>query len=216
MYKLAIFDLDGTLLNTIEDLGNACNYALEKNGFEIHEIEAYKKFVGNGRYKLIEGIVPTDGRNRETVGRVLKDFDIYYDKHMWDKTKAYDGIIEVLEKLSINNIKIAIVSNKPQEFVGKIVEKYFNGKIDIAYGHREGFNTKPDPTTVIEVMKHIGTSSQETIYIGDSNVDIYTANNANLKSIGVLWGFRDRKELVDAGATYIVSDVEKLKNIILG
>lgn len=215
MNKLVIFDLDGTLLNSIDDLGNACNYALKKNGYNVHRIEAYKKFVGDGRYVLIERILPTNSRNEENIKKVLYDFDMYYNEHMLDYTQPYEGIESVIDTLKSKGIKLAVVSNKPHEYVQGIVKKYFEDKIDCVYGHRVGYNTKPDPVTINEVIEKFKIDKSETIFVGDSNVDIRTAQNAGVKSIGVLWGFRDEEELRSEGADYIVSDSDELLSTIV-
>lgn len=215
MYKAVIFDLDGTLLNTIDDLAIACNYALEKCNLPTHDVEKYKQFVGNGRYKLIERIIPEEKRSEELFNKVLKLYDDYYEAHMMDETKPYNGIINLLDNLKDKNIKIAVVSNKPNEFTVGMVKHYFGERFDIIFGHREGYKTKPNPDTVLEVMKELNVKENECIYIGDSNVDMKTAQNANLKSIGVSWGFRGRKELEEAGADFVVDNVSEIEEIII-
>ena len=216
MYKVAIFDLDGTLLNTIDDLANACNYALKRNMFEIYEVERYKTFVGDGVYKLVERALPVEKRVEAVINVVLKDFNEYYNDHMIDMTRPYDGIIEVLDNLKANGIKLAVVSNKPHDFAIEIVKKYFGDRFDVIFGHRNGFPTKPNPVSVLEVIDMFNEIKENCIYIGDSNVDIITAKNAGVESIGVLWGFRSKEELEKEGAKYIASEVNDLNNIILG
>lgn len=215
MFKVAIFDLDGTLLNTLDDLANACNYALNKFNFPIHEVDKYKTFIGNGIYKLVERAIPEGKKDYETVTIVLKVFNEYYNEHMMDMTKPYDGIIELLDKLSINGIKLAVVSNKKHDFTIEIVNKYFEEKFDIVFGHRDNYKEKPDPASVLEVIEAFNVSKEECIYIGDSNVDIITARNAGVKSIGVSWGFRGKEELAREGADYLANNVVELKRIIL-
>ena len=215
MIKVAIFDLDGTLLDTLEDLANACNYALKSCEFKVHPIEEYKRFVGNGRYKLIERIVPEEYKeNTEVINKVLGLFDQYYAKHMLDMTKPYNGIYNMLDKLKEKGIKLAVVSNKPHEFVGDIVKKYFNNSFEIAYGQRPNYPTKPDPNTVYEVIEDFNVKLEECIYIGDSDVDINTARNAKVKSIGVAWGFRGAGELKEAGADYIAYEADDIIKLI--
>ena len=216
MIKAAIFDLDGTLLNTLEDVVNACNYALKKCNFKTHSIEEYKVFVGDGRSKLIERIVPDEYKgNDEVKNNVLRLFDEYYSEHMLDMTKPYEGICEMLKSLKEKGVKLAVVSNKPDEFVGGIVKKYFGDTFEIVHGQRTNYPVKPDPTTVYEVIESFGIKLNESIYVGDSNVDIYTAKNAKVKSIGVAWGFRGEEELREAGADYIVYDSNEITELIL-
>ena len=216
MIKAAIFDLDGILLNTLEDVVNACNYALKKCNFKTHSIEEYKVFVGDGRSKLIERIVPDEYKgNDEVKNKVLRLFDEYYSGHMLDMTKPYEGICEMLKSLKEKGVKLAVVSNKPDEFVGGIVKKYFGDTFEIVHGQRTNYPVKPDPTTVYEVIEYFGIKLNESIYVGDSNVDIYTAKNAKVKSIGVAWGFRGEEELREAGADYIVYDSNEITELIL-
>ena len=215
MIKAVIFDLDGTLLDTLEDLANASNYALETCGFKTHPVNDYKRFVGSGRYKLIERIVPDEHKNNEEIiERVLGFFDEYYGEHMVDMTKPYSGIIEMLEELKEREIKLAVVSNKPHEFAGKVVKRYFGNIFEIAYGQRPNHPTKPDPKTVYEVMNVLGVSNDECIYVGDSDVDISTARNAEVKSVGVAWGFRGTGELEAAGADYIIHNPKELIKLL--
>lgn len=215
-FKAAIFDLDGTLINTIDDLANACNYALEKSGYPTHEVIKYKKFVGDGKRKLIERIIPSNEKSDEVIDKVEGLFDEYYSDHMFDKTAPYEGIVTLLEELKENKIKLAVVSNKPHKFISEIVEKYFPGVFEISFGHREGYKTKPNPQSVLEVIEKFNINKEECVYIGDSNVDMQTARNANLVSIGVLWGFRDEDELKAEGANFVVESSDEIKKLILG
>lgn len=215
MYKLAIFDLDGTLLDTLNDLANACNYALNEMGFPIHKVEEYKNFVGGGRYKLIDKILPDENKCEEIINKTMSLFDNYYEAHMIDLTKPYDGIYEMIEELISKNVEIAVVSNKPHEFTVDVVKKFFNGKFKVVYGHRPEFPTKPNPESVLQVINELKVEKEDCVYIGDSDVDIKTASNASIASIGVSWGFRGRKELQAAGADFVVDSPKELKNIIL-
>ena len=215
MFKVAIFDLDGTLLNTLDDLANACNYALNKFYFPTHDVESYKKFIGNGIFKLVERAMPDDKKDRETVENVLKAFSDYYNEHMMDMTKPYGGIINLLDELRGSGIKLAVVSNKKHEFAIEIVKKYFGDRLNVILGHRENYNAKPDPVSVLEIIDKFNVLKDECIYIGDSNVDILTARNAGVQCIGVSWGFRGKQELADAGADYLVDNTKELKNIIM-
>lgn len=215
MFKVAIFDLDGTLLNTLDDLANACNYALNKFSFPTHEVEEYKKFIGNGIYKLVERAVPNNKKDKETVEKVLEIFSEYYNEHMIDMTKPYEGIITLLDELRLKEIKLAVVSNKKHEFTMQIVEKYFGDRFDIVFGHRESYKAKPDPASVLEVIDKFNILKNECIYIGDSNVDIMTARNSGIECIGVSWGFRGKEELAKAGADYIADNIIELKDILM-
>lgn len=216
MYKGVIFDLDGTLLDTIEDLADACNYALNECNLKTYEVNEYKRFVGDGREKLIERIIPSGKADIDLFNRVLKMYDEYYIEHMVDKTKPFDGILELLEKLIEKKIKIAVLSNKPHEFTFEMVNNYFGERFDFVYGHREGYKTKPNPQAVLDLIKEMGISREECIYVGDSNVDIQTAKNAEIKSIGVSYGFRGEEELRNEGADFIARDTSELSRYLLG
>ncbi|MBU3131404.1 HAD family hydrolase [Clostridium gasigenes] len=215
MYKAIIFDLDGTLLDTLEDLANACNYALKECGLSTYEVNKYKKFVGDGRYKLIERIIPKQDYTEDLFNKVLKLYDDYYLEHMVDETKPYEGICELLDELRGLGIKLAVVSNKPHEFTIEMVKNYFNNKIDIVFGQRKNYQVKPNPETIFEVMNEFKLEKEECVYVGDSNVDMQTAKNAEVKSIGVSWGFRGRKELEQSGANIVVDTVEELRSVLI-
>ena len=215
MIKAIIFDLDGTLLDTLEDLANACNYALKRCGFNEHKVNDYTRFVGNGRYVLIKRIVPEEYReNEEVISKVLRYFDEYYSKHMIDMTKPYDGIMDMLDVLKNKEVKLAVVSNKPHEFADDVVKKYFGDIFNIAYGQRPNHKAKPDPETVNEVINLFKVHKEECLYVGDSDVDIKTAINAEVQSVGVAWGFRGTEELLEAGANYIINTPEELLNLL--
>ena len=215
MIKAVIFDLDGTLLNTLEDLANASNFALRSCGYNEHPIKDYIRFVGSGRYILMKRILPEeDKNNEEAIKKVLKLFDEYYGEHMHDTTKPYDGIYELIKELKIKNIKLAVVSNKPDEFAGETVNRYFENDFEITYGQRPNHAVKPDPKTVYEVMEYLNVTKEECIYVGDSDVDMKTAQNAGVKSIGVAWGFRGEEELKSAGADYIIRTPQELVNLL--
>lgn len=215
MYKIAIFDLDGTLLNTLDDLAIACNFALRENGLSPHSTDEYKLFVGGGRLNLIKNIIPKHLHSEELISKVLGSFDDYYSNHMMDKTRPYDGIPQLLVDLKALGISTAVVSNKPHEFTIEVAKKYFGDALDIVYGQRKGHAVKPDPSTVLEVLNNFNASTTECIYIGDSGVDMKTATNANVASVGVLWGYRSKEELVSAGADSLAKNVEELKKLII-
>lgn len=214
MYKYVIFDLDGTLLNTLDDLGNAGNYALSEQGFPTHEIEKYKYFVGNGIPKLIERMLPEDKRE-ESFGKTYDLFCRYYDAHKRDFTRPYEGIPELLKRLSEIGVRTAVVTNKGDEFAGKLIDDIFGGLIERTYGSIEGIPKKPDPFLVNRAISDFGADKREVLYVGDSGVDMETALNAGLDSCGVLWGFRGREELVENGAKALVTNTEELLYKIL-
>ena len=203
--RLAIFDLDGTLLNTISDLAHSTNYALEKNGFPTHTIESYKRFVGNGINKLFERALPENERTVENIAKVRAVFLPYYDIHNTDFTEPYEGIYELLKELQSRGILLAVASNKYQTATEKLISAIFPDiKFAAVLGQREGIPVKPDPAIVHDIFKITSASPDETIYIGDSGVDMQTASNGGITSIGVTWGFRSREELVTSGACHIV------------
>ena len=214
MKKLAIFDLDGTLLNTIEDLGYAANHALQAHGYPTHSIASYPFFVGNGVRRLIERVLPEDARTEATIDRLLVTFKEYYNDHNTDYTKPYEGIPELLSLLSSRGVAIAVASNKYQAATEKLISHFFPTLSFIAVeGQKEGVPVKPDPSIVFEILAKSKTPKADTIYIGDSGVDMETARRACVDSVGVTWGFRPEKELVENHADTIVNspgDIEKL------
>ena len=214
MKKLAIFDLDGTLLNTIEDLGYAANHALQAHGYPTHSIASYPFFVGNGVRRLIERVLPEDARTEATIDRLLITFKEYYNDHNTDYTKPYEGIPELLSLLSSRGVAIAVASNTYQAATEKLISHSFPTLSFIAVeGQKEGVPVKPDPSIVFEILAKAKTPKADTIYIGDSGVDMETARRACVDSVGVTWGFRPEKELVENHADTIVNspgDIEKL------
>ena len=216
MKKLVIFDLDGTLLNTIEDLGNAANYALSQNGYPTHSLASYPFFVGNGVRNLIRKALPDDMRTDSIIESLLKDFKEYYNEHNTDCTKPYDGIEELLRNLQDNGVKIAVASNKYQQATEKIIAHYF-GDIDFVavYGQREGVNVKPDPSVVFSILSDAKVPKSEVLYVGDSGVDMETARRACVDSVGVTWGFRSEKELNEYHADMIVNKASDIFDIVM-
>lgn len=215
MKNLVIFDLDGTLLNTIDDLGQAANYALEKNGFATHSIASYPFFVGNGVRKLIERVLPEDDRDADTVDRLLKDFKDYYNGHNTVYTKPYGGMPELLKQLRSQGVKVAVASNKYQAAVEVIIAHYF-GDIDFVAveGQKEGVPVKPDPSIVFSILAKAKVAKADTLYVGDSGVDMQTANRACVDSVGVTWGFRPEKELKDHYANFIANDPSQILDVV--
>ena len=216
MYQLAIFDLDGTLLNSIEDLMMACNTALAHFGYPLHEEVAYRQFVGKGIYKLVERALPESDRGEQRVNEVKAVFEAYYKAHSLDQTKPYEGIIPLLETLKEAGIICCVLTNKAQCYAEELAKYFFGDLIEKVVGQREGIPTKPHPIGIYELLATYQIKPEACIYIGDSDVDMQTAKNAGVESIGVLWGFRGEKELKEAGATYLALEVESVKKQILG
>ena len=213
MYNTVIFDLDGTILNTLEDLADSVNYALGSFGYPLRSIDEVREFVGNGIKKLIERAVPC-GTDEQQTDKVLDVFKQHYGQNSDIKTKAYDGICEMISNLKKAGIKTAVVTNKAHFAAVPLCKKYFDGLIDVTIGEREGVRKKPYPDSVFEAMEQLGASKQNTIYVGDSDVDINTAKNAGVDCVCVDWGFRSREFLIKSGATSIVSDAQSLYEFI--
>lgn len=204
-YSTVIFDLDGTLLNTIDDLAASANYALEYMGFPTYTVKQIMAYVGNGVRRLMELCVP-DGEANPKFEECYGVFCKHYDQHCQDTTRPYDGIMELLKKLSQKEYKLAIVSNKPDGPVKVLNKEWFGDYISVAIGEKETVRKKPAPDTVLEAMKELFSEKYETVYIGDSEVDIQTAKNAGVDCICVSWGFRTVESLIENGATVIVDD----------
>ncbi len=216
MKKLVIFDLDGTLINSIEDLGQAANYALSKNGFPTHSLASYPFFVGNGVRNLIRKALPEENRNDTTIDSLLKDFKEYYDDHNVDSTKPYDGIMELLKQLQEQGVKLAVASNKYQKATEKIVSQLFPDiKFVSVQGQQEGVNVKPDPSIVFNILGVALVPKAEVLYVGDSGVDMETARRACVDSVGVTWGFRSEKELNEYHADRIVHRASDIFDIVM-
>lgn len=216
MYKLVIFDLDGTLLNTIGDLAESCNYALKMCGYEPHPVSAYNFFVGNGIMKLFERALPENARDAKTLREMREYFLWHYERNNNVKTKPYDGIIELLENLQRDNFMLAVASNKYQEATEKIVKDYF-GDFDFikVLGQRDGIPIKPNPHIINEILATTQVDANETIYVGDSGVDASTASNVKgITFIGATWGFRPKKELEENGAEIFANSPKDILDII--
>ncbi len=212
--SLVIFDLDGTLLNTIDDLGYACNHALAACGFPTHAIEEYPRLVGNGVNKLIERALPEGQKNEETVLRVRAHFVPYYNAHNCDFTRPYDGIPELLESLKARGCMLAVASNKYQAATEKIVSHFFPGVFDVVLGEREGVPRKPDPQIVRDIEAKLQRdqvpSTYSVLYVGDSLVDQATAANAGVPFVACSWGFVAREKLAEAGCERIIDNPMEL------
>ncbi|MBP3390839.1 MAG: HAD family hydrolase [Clostridia bacterium] len=203
--KLAIFDLDGTLCDTIEDLANAVNISLSTLGYPTHTVQAYKYMVGSGIPNLIYRALPEDKKSDAEVEKAKAIMLDYYKDHFADKTYAYSGIPELLQKLKNNGIHIAVCTNKAHDMAVKVIEKIFGSTFSLVIGKSDGRPLKPDPFSVNEIMQHFGVSNTETVFIGDSGVDIKTALNSQTTPIGVLWGFREKQELKENGAEHFAA-----------
>lgn len=213
MLKLLIFDLDGTLVNSVADLADAANYALKNHGYPIHEEEKYNYFVGDGVWKLLERVLPESDRTNENINALHEDFAQYYNVHYRDKTRPYDGIPEVLEELRRHGYMLAVASNKPDEFTKTIVNYFFPKTFSYIQGGLDGVPKKPEPQIVFSIMDKLSVSSEECLFIGDTNVDIFTGKNSGIRTVGCLWGFRDYEELYSAGADEIILDPKELLDI---
>ena len=214
MTKAVIFDLDGTLLNTIDDLATSTNYALERNGYPTHELSVYPYYVGNGVAKLLERALPEQARTPENVALLRRDFVAYYDRHNTDMTRPYPGIPELLATLRQREIVLAVASNKYHEATLRLIDHYFPGMFRIVMGQREGVPPKPDPTVVYDILSATGISKNDTLYVGDSGVDMATAANSGLHSVGVTWGFRPKSELQQFGAMYMIDSPAELLGLL--
>lgn len=213
-YKAAIFDMDGTILNTLQDLQNATNYALREHNFPERTYEEVRNFVGNGVQKLIERALP-EGSSDETVQTVLASFKTYYKVHSTDTTAPYEGIPEAIKKLREAGIKTAVVSNKPDFGVQDLVKDFFPNLFDAALGEKTGIAKKPAPDMVNSALDSLAVSKTDSVYIGDSDVDFMTAKNSGLSFIGCSWGFKGRSFLEKLGAGTIVDNAEQLVQEIL-
>ena len=208
-----IFDLDGTLINTIDDLGQACNHALAACGFPTHKIEDYPRLVGNGINRLIERALPEEHRNEQTVLRLREYFVPFYDEHNCDLTRPYDGIPELLHTLKAEGHYLAVASNKYQAATEKIVAQLFPDTFDVVLGERENVARKPDPQIVYDILLDRSDKS-ETLYIGDSLVDAETAQAAGVKLILCTWGFCTEEQLMTANPDYMVHHPAEILPII--
>ncbi len=212
-YELIIFDMDGTILDTLEDLADSLNFALTEHGYPVRTIEEVRDFVGNGIRRLVERGMGRPA-SEEEIDRLCATQKEYYSVHCADKTKPYDGIVDLLQTLHQSGYKTAVVSNKADYAVQNLVSQYFDGLFDIAVGEKTSVRRKPAPDSVNEVLKQLQITKEKAVYIGDSDVDVETARNAQMDCIAVDWGFRDRDVLRTHGATAIVSTPEEILNCL--
>lgn len=214
--KLVIFDLDGTLLDTIGDLATSVNYALRTHGYPEHPLDAYRFFVGNGARELIARALPEGHRDDETIDRLREDFRAYYSSgHDTVLTRPYPGIPELVDACLGAGITLAVASNKFHSATDKLTRHYFgDDTFRLILGQREGVPVKPDPCIVLEILAETGFTKEETLYIGDSGVDMETAKNCGVESVGVTWGFRPRAELEAHGACHIVDHADQILSFL--
>lgn len=214
MIKAVIFDLDGTLVNSLEDLAAAGNHALTAFGFPTHATEKYKYFVGNGIPNLIYRILPEKNRDEETHKTVLAEFLKYYKLHSNDKTYVYSGIKELIAILKSKNIKVAVVTNKAHGPATEVIAATLPDTFDLVFGQRPEIPVKPDPTLTLMAMEELDVKPNECIFIGDSGMDVKTGVNSGAVPVGVLWGFRDADELLENGAKHLINEPLELIKII--
>ena len=215
MIKLAIFDLDGTLLNTIGDLAASCDAVMLQNGLPQHTTDEYRQMVGRGILRLVEAAIPEQMRSPEYVEKVRQDFVAYYLEHIDLYTHPYDGIPELVDALAERGVKIAGASNKFQAGTERLIRSFFpDVKFAAVLGQRVGVPLKPDPQIDLEIIDAAGVEPNETLHIGDSGVDMQTAHAAGVQAVGVTWGFRSREELVECGADVIVDTPKQILDLI--
>lgn len=214
-FKAVIFDLDGTLLDTIEDLADSMNNVLSGYNYPVHDIAAYKYFVGNGLRELVRRAFPEDARSDVNVDRGLAELRKEYSKRWNSKTKPYKGIYELLSGLADKGMKMAVLSNKADDFAKQIIRKFLpDWQFDLVFGERNGVPRKPDPSGALEIAKALGIQPSVCLYLGDSGVDMRTAVSAGMCPVGVLWGFRKADELAENGARLLIADPAVLLDLL--
>ena len=212
-YDTVIFDLDGTLLNTLEDLADGVNAVMRANAYPERTLDEVRRFVGNGIRRLMEQAVP-EGVCGEVFERVFEEFRTYYTEHCQIKTRAYDGVMELLAVLKEKGYAMAIVSNKNHAAVCELNEIYFKNDISVAIGQKDGIRKKPAPDTVFQALKELGGSGERAVYVGDSEVDFMTAENAGMDCVLVSWGFRTEEELADCTPKAMIDRPEELLAVL--
>lgn len=213
--KLIIFDLDGTLLNTLEDLADAANYVLVQHGFPTHPVDAYRYFVGNGMPTLIRRILPEGQKEGAIYDTCFKEFLDYYTIHMHDKTHVYDGLVETLETLQTEGVQLAVATNKVHSALAPLMANFFPSiRWQALFGQRVGVPVKPDPQIVYDILEFTRCTQVETLYLGDTNVDMETAHRAGLQAVGVLWGYRPKSELIESKADFIIERPSEILNLL--
>lgn len=213
--KLVVFDLDGTLINSLEDLADSANWMLLQHGYPTHPVDAYRYFVGDGMRKLIERILPLEERNDVRIEQCKAEFVAYYTIHMEDKTVVYPGMIELLKELKDRGLKIAVATNKVHIAVAPLMAKYFPGiRFDSMIGQREGMPVKPHPQIMYDILKETDCQPSEALHVGDTATDMQLAHSAGVTPVGVLWGYRPLEELQEAGAKFIIEKPEELLGFV--
>jgi phosphoglycolate phosphatase len=214
-YHAVIFDLDGTLINSLYDIADSMNIVLDSHGFPTHDYDRYRLLIGKGLKNLSENAIPEENRNAETIGKVFEDMIRVYGQNVVNKTVLYKGIPELLDYLQNNGYKIAILSNKAHELTTSIAKKILSKwKIDFILGSKPEIPRKPDPTGAFICSEQLEIEPEYILYLGDSGVDMQTANSAGMTAVGVSWGFRSRQELTENGAKYIIDKPEQLKDLL--
>lgn len=215
MFRTVIFDLDGTLLNTIDDLAGAGNWVCRRNGWPEHSTEEFMSMVGHGIPNLVTQFSPEDCHSPLMLMNTVAQFSEYYGAHNMEKTAPYPGIQEMAGRLRAAGVRMAVYSNKADSFSRDIVEHYLPGLFTLVRGKVDGVPVKPDPTGILLIMKELNADTKTTLFVGDSSVDIQTGHNAGLPACGVSWGFRSRESLVNAGADHLADSTDELERVIL-
>ena len=216
MYRTVIFDLDGTLLDTIADLAAAGNHVCRECGWPEHSVEEFKPMVGHGMVNLISQFSPPYAQSEEQIAETLRRFNAYYGAHSMDLTRPFPGVPEMLSRLKADGVQMAVYSNKADEFTTVLMERFFPGIFDWVQGKKEGIPTKPDPTGLRGILSKLGADLPQTLYVGDSATDVRTGHNAGLTVCAVTWGYRPRKSLEDAAPETLADGVPELETAIRG
>ena len=209
-----LFDLDGTLVDSLEDLADAMNHVLRSIDCPTHDTAAYKYFVGSGVRNLVRAALPESRRDEPVIDECLRRMGDAYRKNYLNKTKPYEGVIDLLDALKSRKLRLAVLSNKPDEFTKKIVNALLPGYFESVNGQRAEFQRKPDPASALQISGTLDISPEDLLYVGDTSIDMETANNAGMCPVGVLWGFRTREELLESGAKHIIAHPMELLGLL--